>query len=118
MVVVPPITVRTQAGDEYPVGGLQAWREHPYGEPDTQSALALPADLNAVLSAQHLDSGLADPAQYELLAAVVGSTDADVSLSPLVRGEAGAAGLLRLWSGELAFDSVVAMLVEREEDAD
>lgn len=45
----------------------------------------------------------------------MGSTDADVPLSTSVRGEVGLAGLLRLWSGELEFDSVVAMSVEQEE---
>ena len=66
------------------------------GDPDTPAAPPLPVDLNAVLSAQHPDSDLADPAHYELLAAVVGSTDADVPLSPgRCRGGGAAAAVER-----------------------
>ena len=53
-----------------------------------------------------------------LLVAAVGSIEADVPLSPLVRGAAGVEGLRRLWNGELDFNSVVATLVGREDDAD
>ena len=87
--VPPPITVRTRAGDEYRLDGLripawaetarQALRDHPandgYGdaedaEANIPPAPVLPADLNGVLSAQHPGSALANPASYELLAAV------------------------------------------------
>ena len=159
MVVVPPIIVRTLAGDECPLEGVQipAWpetareaarqaarqsvreafrgscggnassyeemlaereqqreemlaqRQAERDDPAYDAAPALPADLNALLSAQHPGSDLADPARYELLAAAVGSTDADVPLSPLTRGEAGKAGLARLRACELDFDTVVAL---------
>ena len=112
--VLPPITVRTLAGDEYTLVGLQlpAWPNSPVAPLPP----ACQADLNALLSAQHPDSDLADPTQYVLLAAVVGLIDATVPLSPLVRGADGAAGLLRLFRGELDLDSVVAMFVEQEDD--
>ncbi len=71
-----------------------------------------------VRSVQERDSDLADPKQYELLTAAAGSTDADVPLSPSIRGAAGAAGLLRLLQGELDLDSVVAMFVEQPDVED
>lgn len=138
MLVLTALTIRTLAGDEYPLDGLQipawpetareAWRGYkdPYGEScnsgdlntrvNTPAAPPLPADLNVLLSAQHPGTDLADPTQYQLLTAAAGSTDACVPLSPLIRGAAGAEGLQRLFRGELIFDSVVALFVEQPKD--
>jgi len=123
MIVLPSLIVRTLTGDEYHLDNIeipawnetarQKWRER---YPETPMAPPLPVDLNVVLSAQNPDSDLYYPTHYELLAAEVGSNDCNVPLSPSIRGEAGATGLLRLFNGELDFNRIVAMFVESPTD--
>ena len=76
--VLTALTIRTLAGDECRLDGIQipawpetareAWRDHKDndGDRDAPVAQSLPADLNTLLSAQHPGSDLADPTQYEL----------------------------------------------------
>ena len=127
-VVLSQISVRSLSG-EYFLAGIQfaAWPEAArqvsrdyrgsngsYHDGDPNTPAAPTPDLNAVLSAQHPETELADPGSYELMAAAAGSVVADVPLSPSIRGLAGAAGLRRLFQGELDFDNIVAIFLPSE----
>ena len=73
-----------------------------------------PADLHTLLSDQHPGSDVAGPRIYELIGAEVGSADANVPLSPSIRGAAGAAGLLRLFQGELDLGNIFVSFLTPE----
>ena len=93
-ITITIITVRTLAGDEYPVevDGVQiaAWRWAVRARTVLGPGGASPRlpDLNELLAAQHPDSDLGDPTQFKLLAAEVGSIDANVLVSPGVHSTA------------------------------